>query len=312
MLLIDHELNPIPDGGVAGYVKAEDGMKLRYAVFRPREEPQGTVVLVQGRAEAIEKYFETVRDLMVRRFVVVAFDLRGQGGSQRLLRNPAKGHVYDFADYLADLDAVLDQIVFPECPAPIFALGHSTGATVLLLASIGGRSRFRRQVLLSPFLGLPDDRGGEGLARLFSAVAAGLGFGRLPIPGAAKHIVHAEAFETNRLTADRRRFARNAALAKAHPELMVGAPTIAWAAAAFRAFRRIDAEDFAPRIRVPTLMLAAGNDRIVSLNAAERFASRFKVGHLIVLPAARHELLQERDGIREQVLAAFDAFVPGT
>lgn len=310
-MLIDHELNPIPDGAVAGYVKTADGVKLRYALFRPAGEPRGTVVLVQGRAEFIEKYFETVRDLIVRRFVVVAFDLRGQGGSQRLLRRADKGHVPDFDDYVADLDAVLDQVVFPECPTPVFALGHSTGSTVLLLASVGGRSRFRRQVLLSPFLGLPDDDGGASLARILAALANGLAFGRLSIPGARRHIAHALTFETNKLTGDRRRYTRNATLAHEHPELAVGAPTIGWAAAGFRAFGRIDAEDFAPRIRVPTLLIAAGNDQIVSLAAAERFASRFKVGHLIVLAAARHELLQERDSIREQVLAAFDAFVPG-
>lgn len=309
-MLIDHELNPVPDGAVSGHVKADDGVKLRYAVFRPPVEPQGTVVIVQGRAECIEKYFETVRDLLVRRFVVVAFDLRGQGGSQRLLRRAPLGHVADYQDYVADLDAILDQIVFPDCPAPIFALGHSTGSTVLLLASVGGRSRFRRQVLLSPFLGLPED-GYVGLARAVCAVANGLGFGRLSIPRGRKHLAHALTFETNRLTSDRRRYERNAALNRVHPELSVGAPTIGWTAAAFRAFGRIDAEEFAPRIRVPTLLMAAGADEIVSVAAAERFASRFKVGHLIVVPAARHELLQERDGIREQVLAAFDAFVPG-
>jgi lysophospholipase len=74
---------------------------------------------------------------------------------------------------------------------------------------------------------------------------------------------------------------------------------------------RIDAEDFAPRIRVPTLMVSAGDERVVSLGAVERFASRFKVGHLIVLPGARHEILQEQEQYREQFFAAFDAFVPG-
>jgi lysophospholipase len=312
MQLIDHELNPVPDGAVAGYVKAADGTKLRYALFRPKGEAQGTVVLVQGRAEFIEKYFETVRDLLVRRFAVVTFDLRGQGGSERLLSNPAKGHVTDFADYVADLDAVLDQVVFTDCPTPVFALGHSTGATVLLLASVGGRSRFRRQVLLSPFLGLPDDRAHDTAARVFTTVARGLGFGRLAMPTAGSHIRHAQSFETNRLTGDATRYARNAALAAAHPELVVTVPTIAWINAALASIARIDAEDFAPRIRVPGLIVAGGNDRIVSLAAIERFASRFKVGHLIVIAGARHELLQEREPLREQLLAAFDAFVPGT
>ena len=33
---------------------------------------------------------------------------------------------------------------------------------------------------------------------------------------------------------------------------------------------------------------------------------------MIVIPGARHEILMERDAIREQFWAAFDAFIPGT
>ena len=32
----------------------------------------------------------------------------------------------------------------------------------------------------------------------------------------------------------------------------------------------------------------------------------------IVIPGARHEILMEREAIREQFWAAFDAFIPGS
>ena len=38
---------------------------------------------------------------------------------------------------------------------------------------------------------------------------------------------------------------------------------------------------------------------------------RLRAGSQIVLRGSRHEILQERDSIREQFWAAFDAFVPG-
>jgi lysophospholipase len=37
-----------------------------------------------------------------------------------------------------------------------------------------------------------------------------------------------------------------------------------------------------------------------------------KAGHVVTIPGARHELLQEADIYREQALAAFDAFIPGS
>ena len=66
-----------------------------------------------------------------------------------------------------------------------------------------------------------------------------------------------------------------------------------------------------PNIRgtlTPTLVLGAGHDRVVPLRAVERFATRLKVGRLIVIPDSKHEIMMERDYIRTQFWAAFDAF----
>jgi len=37
-----------------------------------------------------------------------------------------------------------------------------------------------------------------------------------------------------------------------------------------------------------------------------------RLGSLLMIDGARHEILQERDIYREPLLAAFDAFIPGT
>ncbi|RUV85144.1 alpha/beta hydrolase, partial [Mesorhizobium sp. M1A.F.Ca.IN.022.07.1.1] len=50
----------------------------------------------------------------------------------------------------------------------------------------------------------------------------------------------------------------------------------------------------------------------VSTKAVESYARRLRVGSLLMIDGAHHEILQERDLFREQLLAAFDAFVPGT
>jgi alpha-beta hydrolase superfamily lysophospholipase len=52
---------------------------LRYARWAARGAPQGTVCVFTGRSEAIEKYFETIADLLARGFAVAAMDWRGQG-----------------------------------------------------------------------------------------------------------------------------------------------------------------------------------------------------------------------------------------
>ena len=85
--------------------------------------------LFPGRSEFIEKYFETVRDLRARGFAVATLDWRGQGLSDRALRNPRKGYVRNFAQYQIDLETFINEVVLPDCPPPLFALGQSMGAS---------------------------------------------------------------------------------------------------------------------------------------------------------------------------------------
>ena len=63
---------------------------------------------------------------------------------------------------------------------------------------------------------------------------------------------------------------------------------------------------------IPTLMISAGNDPIVSPMAVELFGRQMRSGAFLTISGSKHEILHERDIYREQVLAAFDAFVPGT
>ena len=130
MKLISISANPVPDDVVTGTVKTPDGVDLRFARWAPPSGRKGTVVVLQGRSEFIEKYFETVRDLRARGFAVATFDWRGQGLSDRALSDRRKGYVRNFGQYTTDLDAVMEQVVLPDCPPPIFALGHSMGAAV--------------------------------------------------------------------------------------------------------------------------------------------------------------------------------------
>ena len=69
---------------------------------------------------------------------------------------------------------------------------------------------------------------------------------------------------------------------------------------------------YASKIRLPTLH-RGGRRRSGLRHAGDRAVRRPPEGrHAIVIPGARHEILMERDEIREQFWAAFDAFIPGT
>jgi lysophospholipase len=299
-----------PPGSEVGIAQTADGLGLRYMRWAGRPQGSGTIVIATGRSEFIEKYFEVVGELLQRGFCVVVFDWRGQGLSQRQLRDRTKGHVKDFSLYLRDL-AAIEAHVLKDCPQPWFALGHSMGGAILLDQAHRGRSPFARIALSAPMIDLSCVRYRK-LANLLAGFFNRLGLGRIFVPGGRRSSVLERGFAGNPLSGDEARFNRMRMLIEANPKLRVGDPTIAWVHAAFRLMRRFEHADYPRQIRTPVLIFAAQHDGVVDSLASERFAARLKTGRQIEIADARHEILIERDDIRAQFWAAFDAFVPGT
>ena len=313
MKLVSIPANPVPDNFVTDTLKTPDGVSLRFARWQPPAGRRGTVCIFQGRGEWIEKYFETVRDLRTRGFAVAALDWRGQGLSDRALSDRRKGYIGDFSEYDRDLETFMHEIVLPDCPPPIFALGHSTGATVLIRAAYRGHRWFDRMVLIAPLIALSPDMGHSMTTA--SMIVRGLrlwGLGGMYLPKRETGVMESRPFVGNILTSDPVRYARNAAILEAEPMLAVGAPTVAWMDAAFRAMRTLRERSYPGRIRQPMLIVAAGNDAVVSNPAIEDFATMLRSGSHLVVAGSKHEMLMEQDRFRSQFWAAFDAFVPGT
>lgn len=303
--------NPTPQGAEVAVFETADGIKLRYALF-PKGEgaPRGTICLVHGRTEFIEKYFETIADFQARGFSVATFDWRGQGGSQRLTGNPRLGHVATFDDYWTDLKSFHGTVLLPDCPPPYHLVGHSMGGLVALYAGVRDRMMFERILVTSPMVGLETPMMGMGgWARAFD-VLSWLGLGRFPVSrGSTDKAPTESSFPGNPVTSDINRYMRMVNVLKARPDLLVGAPSIRWSAAAMHAMNRAARDDFPGAIKIPVLMLAAARDEVVSTAATETLGLRMRTGRHLVIPGARHELFMENDAIRAQVFAAFDAFI---
>ena len=310
MRLVETPDNPAPPGAIVSLARAVDGVDLRVARWPARGEPRGTLTVFGGRAEFIEKYFETVEEALRRGFAVVAMDWRGQGLSDRQLADPAKGHIDDFSLYERDIDAVRQQVLEPFCPRPWFGLAHSMGGAILLMQAHAGRSPFARLALTAPMIDIFGLRAPRA-ARLFAETLEALGLGGRFIPLGKRASIMSKPFAGNPLTSDARRYARNAAILAADPALSIGDPTIGWAHAAFRLIGDFAESEYPRRTLTPALVFSAGADRVVLTPAVERFASRLKAGKLIPLEGAEHEILQETDAIRARFWAAFDAFIPG-
>ncbi|MFP4537644.1 MAG: alpha/beta hydrolase [Dichotomicrobium sp.] len=312
-VLVSTPRNPVPGGVTADYFLASDGARIRFAWWGPTGlNKLGTVCILMGRGEFIEKYFEVVSDLRRRGFAVAIMDFRGQGGSSRPLANPRKGHVDDFAQYDADLEQFMAEIVLPDCPAPYYALAHSMGGNILLRATRSRMCWFDRIILTAPMIQLEESQSRVPASCRVAEILTLCGFGTMFVPGGTSASWDEAPFDGNPLTSDGQRYARTQEVLRTAPELAVGSPTIGWYHAACQSMALLNGPDFPRSVKVPALIVASGNDSIVSLRAIEGFASRLRMGAHVLIPGVRHEVMQERNVLRDQFWAAFDAYIPGS
>ena len=290
-------------------VTTRDGVILR-AMKAVQPRSKGTVVVLGGRGDFIERYFETARDLMVRGYSVAMLDVRGQGGSQRLLGNPMRCYIRTFADFDEDLRAFMTQIVLPDCPPPYFVLAHSTGGNILL-HSLRTRAWFSKAVVVSPLIGIVYGSWPLPFVRPLVFLATNLGLGWMFLPGQQRKPLGRKDFSQNLLTSDQQRWNRDSGVLEAAPQLGLGGPTFSWLKAAMKSTAALKALGPKDNLCCPVLIVAAGLDRVVDNEAIRRFAKTVSGVSLVFVKESQHEILSEADAIRAQFFAAFDAFVGG-
>ena len=291
---------------------ARDGLPLRTAVWpTPPGGARGSVVLLQGRAEFIEKYGETVGDLTARGFAVYALDWRGQGRSGRVLQDARKGHVVSYDDYLSDFDLFLERLVLPDAPRPIVVLAHSMGGHIVLRHraehGMPDSPYFAKGIVLSaPMIDILKSPAEQALGAVLAVAAMSVGLRNRCVPARGPF---PPPYDGNPLTRDRARYERMLALLSETPALAIAWPTVGWLAATRRSTAILRSRGYPERIGTPVLMLSAGADKVVSNAAQARLAARMPDCRLETIPDTRHEPLMETDDARARVFALFDKFM---
>ncbi len=303
------------------WLRLDDGTRLRTARWSSLGAPRGTVLLLAGRAEFIEKYTETAEALLLRGFQVVAFDWRNQGLSDRPLANRQIHHLADFATLVDDLDAIHARLVAPLAGAgPVVLMAHSMGGLVATLALArdardgedgeGGPPRYAAALLSAPMYDIHTGLLPRPLVAWLAACGCACGWAERYAFGQGDYDPADAVFRPgNAITSDPRRYAAFHDPYAARPELRLGGVSFGWVAAALRAADRVQGPLPLERVRTPVLLLSAPGDTVVRAAAHRAVASRLGNATLIEYPEAKHELLMERDAIRDHVWADIDAFL---
>lgn len=292
------------------FFRAGDGARLRFGIWPVSGgAPRGAVLMLPGRSEFLEKYAETAEDLRRRNFAVYGLDWRGQGLSDRPLRDPGKGHILDYRQYIGDLDRFAREVAAPA-PRPRLILGHSMGAHIALRYLAGRPGAAAGAILTSPMIDIYPGPWPPAIARFLTSAAVARGrAGEYALGEGPYRPKTAERFRRNVLTSDLGRYLAETAAIRENPRLALGGVTWGWVAATFASVDALRAPETAERISAPVLMVQAGMDRVVPAKAQASLCQNLPGCALEILPEARHEILQERDAIRAGFWALFDAWV---
>ena len=286
-------------------VAGPGGFCIRAAYFPARKRnPKASFIVSPGRTEFIEKYLEVVCELLDRGYSVLVVDQRGQGASDRLLpERPMAGHMDDFALAAQHLGLAIAayEDVLAACR---LLLCHSMGG------AIGLQGLLERQlpgvigaVFSAPMWGLKTAPGAVPLVTLLNRIGRAT-----DIAPMQPKTWRPEPFEGNQVTTDPKRFARTNAQFLADPRVQIAGATNGWVGAALDIMNSFTAERLAS-LDFPVLVLSGGAETVVENDAHVRIAGAISGASLRVIPDAKHELLQEVDGLRSRVWEWIDQWL---
>ena len=257
-----------------GRMAMPDGIALRTRRWRADADapPRGCVLIVHGIGEHGGRYAHVAERLNQWGFDAVAFDQYGHGdspGRRGTLTTPTR--------LLDDLAAMIDHVRGGVAAnMPLILLGHSMGGVLAARFVAEGRRPVEGLVLSSPAIATGMKPWQRGLARVLAKIAPDFTIANgLPSEAISHDAAEVAAYRADPYVHDRvsGRLARFVDAS--------GAPIL----------------QAASGWKVPTLLMYAGEDRLVDAEGSRRFARSALSAAVDAreFPAHYHELFNERD-----------------
>ncbi len=293
-----------PDGIKSYFVNMDDGIKIRVCHWQKKNDCNGTILLQQGHNEFIEKYYETIQEFLDRGFSVVCFDWRGQGMSERMIKDKNKSFIRDFSRHDKDLEYVIEKIIEPFFTKPIIGIGHSMGGCLMLSAFNNNPNKFNYGVLSAPMLGFRN----ENFLRTVSSIMNIFKKETDYLIGSEPNMGKETPFEENDLTSDPKRYRRIQMLVRKKPSIRLWGVTNAFAKAVNKRFITIRKKNWAEQIDLKILIINSLKDKVVYPKKITEMSKRLKNSKIIYLDNCKHEVFMEKDEYRKIFWNEFDNF----
>ncbi|WP_431769428.1 alpha/beta fold hydrolase [Vibrio sinus] len=300
--LVNEAIGELWDEREEGFtISRIDNAKLYWCKLCSPEHSKA-IVVVNGRIESCWKYQELFYELFQHGYDIYSFDHRGQGLSDRLVKDHEMGYVYDFNDYIEDMSQLLQSFGLDNYHKK-YLLAHSMGSTISTrYLQTYTNHDFDAVGLIAPMYGIPFPLWLQPFAIPTAQIATAFSSKPSYAPGYSKY--YAMPFVDNRLSQSELRYSWFRDLYESKPELKVGGPSVRWVWQGLMAAKQC--LQMSRHIQAPVLIIQGGNDKIVSNRSQNKFFNKLKKTNfqceMLCIDDARHEILFEQDRYRNQAL----------
>ncbi len=279
-------------------LQMQDAVPIKVARWEPQGPPMGVVQLLHGFGEHLQLYESLAEQLTRQGYACVTHDQRGHGEMPGLDERQCHrrfGIAPNYETFLSDIDTVRSHIDGWHPQLPVFLYGHSMGGNIALSYLLRRtQQRHQKVVLETPWLRLHEqEKQSPPMVRVAARVLGGI----------SPKIVYPTKLNIDAISRDTQYVAQLRRDPLFHNRL------------SFRLITQImDAGEAAlanaQRLTLPTLLLCAGQDKIVCPQAIREFAA--KAGPNVVLeeyPEGYHAL--HNDTNQSQVIDRVVSFLEG-
>ena len=266
------------------------------------------IVILTGRTEPTNKYAEVVYDLKNLGYDFFLMDSRGQGHSQRLIpEDKHKQYIKKYQHWKDDLKLLFDLDITPRGYSEVVFLGHSMGGAIGLNFAESYPKAFSKIIVSSPMIELLLEGKNESLVYTAMSFLKLIGRGKSYIPGGDRGTFD-NPFKTNRGTHSKVRHQMARLLEKEDEFLLMGAATVKWLIEGIQLGRKTY-KNRKKLNSIPMLLFQAEDDRFSRYERQNKLCEKHPNCQKFFMEGSKHEMLMEKDDIRQSVLTKIKAFL---
>ncbi len=295
-----------------GKFEDDEGRNIRYGHIKTKLESKGTMIILPGFREPVEKYFETIRDMLDRGYDIWTIDWLGQGGSDRFLEdNGDRTHSESFDKTVKYFDKFIKEVVKPKEGDNLILNAHSMGAHLgLRYIQEFGKDLVKSAIISAPMFMVKTEKYPRAAAKILATFGYKTGGAEKYVPGAKDYNdKDFDLVDSSVQITGINRYKSQMAIFKARPDLRASGPTYGWLYNAFKSMDILNDKKYLEEIEIPILMATPLNDDKVELEEQEKASKIMKNCKMIKFEDAGHEIWMESDKFRNKWLEEVDSFL---